>query len=124
MLLAYIHRIGNEEQPELCLLADKTDQFSVPVAVQSLPVTEAAVCRVGPYESLLSYRDDEGWIYLRPAEPSKIYLTPVQTDQPGMSAKRIRVRLVAPGRYKTQFQQEKDIAGNDWRDFDPNTSVR
>ena len=53
MLLAYMHCFGTEANyPELCIVPDKPDQFSVPVRVDTLRVTDVAIYRMGPQEAL------------------------------------------------------------------------
>ena len=122
MLLSYIHI--SEREPSLCLLAEKTDQFSRPVPVDSLPITDAAVCRLGPYESVLTWQDDEGWVVIKPMDPSKLLLTPQQLDSPGFEVVTLRLRVTPDGEYDVQFQQEKDVQRGEWNNWRPNERGR
>lgn len=122
MLLAYVHL--TEREPSLCLLAEKTDAFSRPVPVDALPITDAAVCRLGPYEAVLTKQTDDGWVVISPMEPSKLLLTPQQIDSPGFEVARLRLRISEEGDYQVQFQQEKDISRGDWHNWEPNKRSR
>ncbi|MCI5066753.1 hypothetical protein MRY87_13615 [bacterium] len=122
MLLAYLHL--SEREPSLCLLAEKTDSFSRPVPVDTLPITDAAVCRLGPYESVLTRQDSDGWVVVTPMEPSKLFLTPQQIDSPGFEVVRLRLRITEEGAYQTEFQQQKDIEREQWHGWNPNSRSR
>ncbi|MCB0330362.1 MAG: hypothetical protein KDD70_11880 [Bdellovibrionales bacterium] len=122
MLLAYIHLENNE--PQLCLLADKPDQYSRPVPVRMLPITDSAVCRLGPYEAVLTTAGEGGWIYIVPMSPSKLLLTPMQIDSPGFEISRARIRLGTEHGDITEFQQEKDIQRDEWQSWNPNKRSR
>ena len=122
MLLAYFHL--SEREPSLCLLAEKTDAFSRPVPVDSLPITDAAVCRLGPYEAVLTKQDEDGWVVITPMNPSKLLLTPQQLDAPGFEVVRLRLRVTPEGDYQTEFQQEKDIERKEWNQWNPNKRGR
>lgn len=122
MLLAFFHL--TEREPSLCLLAEKTDAFSRPVPVEALPITDSAVCRLGPYEAVLTKQDSDGWVIISPMEPSKLLLTPQQLDTPGFQVARVRLRVTAEGGYRTEFQQEKDIERGDWHVWNPNARTR
>ncbi len=125
MILAYMHRTGNEPQPDLCLLASKPDQFSVPVSVQSLIPTDGAVLRLGPHEAIVVERaDGEGGVEIRPVVPSKMYITPSQSDRPGFEVVAIKVYLTEQGTFFTRFQQDKDKGSSTWRDWNPNATNR
>ena len=94
MLLAYIHCHGSSEYPELCLLADKTDTFSCPVKITSLRETNAAVCRLGPEETIIvSFDNEDGGLVVAPLYPANIYLTPNLPTLPGIAAKKIKIFL-------------------------------
>jgi hypothetical protein len=123
VLLAYIFRVGNEAYPELCILSSKPDQYSVPVNVFSLPVTESSVVRIGPHEALLMKLDpkDNGRI-ISPVTPARMYLTPSQPDRPGAQVNRVKVVLFPDESLEVFYQQDKDIASNEWKVWDPNKS--
>lgn len=95
MLLAYMYCHGcDSEYPELCLLADKIDAFSSPVKVSSLRETNAAVCRLGPEESIIvSFDNTDGGLVVSPLFPANIYLTPNLPTFPGTVAKKIKIFL-------------------------------
>ncbi|MCB0320280.1 MAG: hypothetical protein KDD60_05085 [Bdellovibrionales bacterium] len=122
MLLAFVHL--SEREPTLCLVAEKTDQFSKAVPIDALPITDCAVCRLGPYETVLTRQDEEGWVVITPMDPSKLYLTPIQLDTPGLDVVRVRLRVNTEGQYVTQFQQDKDVARSEWQDWNPNKRSR
>jgi hypothetical protein len=122
VLLAFVH-IDNLS-PKLCIIADKPDQFSRPVPVDSLPITDCAVCRLSQYESVLAKQDDSGAVIIAPVEPSRLYLTPLQTDTPGFNVKRVRVSVNEDGSYQTEFQTEKDEVRNEWPKWNPNSRGR
>ncbi len=124
MLLSYMHRTGQEQVPELCLLADKCDEYSVPVSVDCLPVTSCSVVRLGPHEAVTVAEGEAGEQVLTPVKPSKMYLTPSQLDSPGVTVAKVKIVKEAQDQYKVFFQQDKDVATGEWRPWNPNQSQR
>lgn len=120
MLLAYMHRLGNEARPELCLLADKPDQYSVPVSVESLVETNFACIRLGPHEAVLVKHDSsDNSLVLNPVIPAKFYLTPSLPDRPGVEVRVLKVLKREETGYEVYFQQEKDKASGEWHPWHP-----
>ena len=120
MLFAYMNCFGVESaHAELCLVPDRPDQFSVPVRIESLEATEAAVFRVGPVEAVTIKIDalDRGLI-IEPLSPAKLFVTPDLPQYPGVHVKKLKVLKLAERRYRTLFQQEKD-RGEEWREWVP-----
>lgn len=117
MIVAFFFRQGSEARPELCVFASKPDGLSVPVNIDSIPVTESAVVRLGPQEGVLAELDpsDNGKI-LTPVTPSKMYLTPSQPDRPGVIASRVKVVKFGDGDYDLFFMRDKDTQ---WRPWNP-----
>ena len=120
MLLAYMHCPGAQSNfPELCLLADKPDQFSVPARVDTLRVTDAAVYRAGPEEALTVEKDPEdGGLILAPFYPAKLFLTPDLPQYPGFHVKKAKIFVSRDGQYRVFYIQDKD-SQNTWREWCP-----
>jgi len=120
MLLAYVHCFGVQSPAELCLVADRPDQFSVPVRVDLLEPTECAVLRLGPVESVTVRADatDNGLV-IEPFFPAKLFLTPDLPQYPGVFVKRLKVIFLGERRHRVFFQQEKDAGSGDWREWSP-----
>ena len=57
-------------------------------------------------------------------DPTKLYLTPVQLDLPGLEVVRVRLTISSEGDYVTEFQQEKDVAREEWQQWNPNKRFR
>ncbi|NLF25226.1 MAG: hypothetical protein GX589_06155 [Deltaproteobacteria bacterium] len=120
MLFAYMLCSGlQSEHAELCLIPERPDQFSVPVRIESLEPTEAAVFRVGPTEAITVKVDphDRGLI-IEPFPPTKIHITPDLPQYPGVNVKKLKVLKLAERSYRTLFQQEKD-RNEEWREWVP-----
>jgi hypothetical protein len=120
MLLSYYHCFGaDKDYPELCILADKPDAFSIAVPLERIGVTSAAVYRVGPGEAFIADLDpSDGAIIIKPVASGKLLLTPDVADGPGMRVKKIKVRKLAPGKYQTFYLQDRNEEG-DWQEWDP-----
>lgn len=115
-----MYRTGQESFPELCVLAEKTDQYSVPVCVDCLPETNCSVIRLGPSEALLVSFEDPKVKILAPVKPSQMYLTPSQADRPGVVVAKARVTKRDEHDYSVEFQQDKDVQTGEWRIWNPN----
>lgn len=119
MLLAYLHPYGTKnEVARLCILADKIDTMSIPVPVESLPVTVGGVYRLGLYESCTVNKEEDGALLIRPVLPTQVYITPNQPDRPGTIVGRLKIYIEGDGIYKTFFAFDKDPEGT-WKPFDP-----
>ena len=124
MLLAYMNCDPQANFPDLCLIPDKPDQFSVPVRVDTLRVTEAAVFRLGPEEALTVEKDPEdGGLVLVPFFPAKLYLTPDLPQYPGMGVKKAKIFISRDGVYSIYYVQDKDAQGT-WREWIPSRDKR
>jgi hypothetical protein len=100
--------------PELCLVADKPDEFSVPVSIDSLIVTEAACIRLGPHEGVNVSKDpDDGGLVIDPINHAKLFITPSQPDLPGFRVLGIKMVKKPEGGYQTYFKQDKP----EWREW-------
>lgn len=120
MLLTYLHCFGPEQQkPDLCIIPDKPDQFSVPVRIDSLINTEAAIHRLGPIEAITVEIDpsDKG-IVIAPLKPAKFFLTPDVHDQPGVSVRKVKIFKGADGRYATFYLMDRHEEGQ-WQPWEP-----
>lgn len=122
MMLCYLYRTGTEPEPELCLIAEKLDQFSPPIAIESLKKTAAAVVRIGPLEAAnISFDSSDGGLVVDPCLPSKLYLSPPQPDLPGFRVTRLKVvKVGGEERYQTFFQLDKE----EWKQFNPPRDCR
>jgi len=120
MLLAYVHCDGAEGGgPQLCIVPDKPDQFSIAAKVDMLGETTSAIYRVGPVESLITYRDpDDGGIIIKPIRPAKLFLTLNLSDSPGNSVDKVKILKGADGNFQSFFHQERFKEG-DWHVWEP-----
>lgn len=119
MLLAFIHFPGHEtDQPVLCIVPDRPDQFSVAAPVDSLGDCESAVYRSGPEESFLAKQDQEdGSIIIEPCKPAKLYLTPNLHERPGIHVRRVKIAKHS-GMVETFFLQDRH-EDHDWQPWLP-----
>ena len=114
MHLAFCHPFGpTADQPELCLVPERPDQFSFPIRVDSLIETNAAIYRLSPYEGVRVKFNSEGGMIIEPVPPSKMYLTPSQPDRPGFIVKRVKVVKSGLRQYETYFMGEAKEA--EWK---------
>lgn len=124
MLLAYMHCDAQANSPDLCLIPDKPDQFSIPVRVETLRITDVAVYRVGPEEALTIDNDpQDGGLVLVPFFPAKLYLTPDLPQYPGMYVKKAKICISRDGLYSIFYVQEKDPQ-DAWREWVPSRDKR
>ncbi|MGI6524479.1 MAG: hypothetical protein ACOX2O_04175 [Bdellovibrionota bacterium] len=125
MLLAYMHCFGVESDcHDLCLVADKPDQFSCPVRVVTLRETTAAVYRLGPQEcvNIDLDRNDNGLV-ITPLYPANLFLTPDLPTYPGMKTKKIKIFQNQNGDFTVYYLPEVDIDGS-WKEWIPNREKR
>ncbi len=93
---------------ELCLVPDKPDPLAMPIKIDDLKPTEAAVFRVGQEEGLVVTRDhSDGAILLAPMKPSFIYLTPNLAQFPGMRADFVKIISLGEKQYRTYYSKDK-----------------
>ena len=120
MLLSYVHCFGPQsEQPELCIVPDKPDQFSVPARVDTIGVTDAGVFRVGPAETFVAKVDPEdGGLIIEPVKPSKLFITPDLPEQPGVKARSIKILKNEEGRCKSYYLADRPDEKH-WQEWDP-----
>jgi hypothetical protein len=121
MLLAFMHCFGAQSNcAELCIVPDKPDQFSVPVRVDTLEVTDAAVLRLGPIEAITVRLDprDNGMV-IEPMFPAKLFITPDLPQYPGVHVKRLKILRTAERQYQVYFLHDKDRE-EDWRAWHAN----
>ena len=125
MLLAYMHnRAAYLSWPELCLVPHKTDEFTMPIRVDTLRPTDSAVYRLGPEEALLVEKDEkDGGTIIVPMYPAKLYLTLDLPQFPGMNVKQAKVLKDAEGAYKVFYPYDKD-GETSWRQWIPNREKR
>jgi hypothetical protein len=123
MILAYAYPFGpGADQPELCLIPSKPDQFSVPVRVFTLIETRCAVIRLSPTEGITVQMDQsDGGYVVTPVVPSKLYLTPSQPDRPGINVKSVKIVPNEDGSATTYFLDEGRNSG--WKAWTPNDSI-
>ena len=123
MMLAYVHCFGVEASaPELCLVADRPDQLSVPVRVDTLLETDCAVCRLSQLETFkVKFDPSDGSMIIDPVIPTKLNITPTYPDRPGIEVRRLKIIRLGDRRYKTFFMQEGRDA--EWRPWNPNESA-
>ena len=124
MLLAFVHCRGiDAPYPDLCMLADKPDQFSVPVPVEALRETDCALFRMGPYEMLRVQRvPEESAIVLDAVTPGKLHLIPPQQDRPGSEVRRLKIVRLGERQYRVLYLQEGRDP-NAWKEWNPNQSI-
>lgn len=122
MLFAYAYCFGSEsERPELCLIPDKPDQFSVIVRVDSLIETKAAIIRLSPTEGIkVKYEPQESALLIEAVVPAKIYITPSQPDRPGVIVKSLKV-VRKDDEFLSYFKDE--TRDSSWKLWKPNESV-
>ncbi len=120
MFLAYVYVNTPEYRGlELTLVPDKPDQFSLPIPVDSLVETTAALLRISPLEAMVVKKDPEGDILiLEPAAPSKLFITPDLHDKPGVSVKTMRIQFFGGRNYQITYIQDADTS-NTWREWNP-----
>lgn len=120
MLFAYAYCYGSaSERPELCLIPDKPDQFSVIVRVDSLIETAAAVIRLSPTEGIKVKFEDSALV-IEAVIPARIFITPSLPDRPGIIVKSVRV-VRRDNSYVTYIKDETRDA--QWKPFKPNESL-
>ena len=104
--------------PVLCMLAEKPDQFSLPLPVEAMIETKAAVCRLGPQEGIKIRHDDtDNSLLIDPVIPGKIFVTPSLPDRPGFNVGRLKIRR-DNGNLTVFFMPEK--GPQEWREWRPN----
>lgn len=102
-----IERKG-EVRHDLCLVPDKPDMLALPIRVEELMQTDAAVFRVGAEEAMTVTIDSrENTIHISALEPALIYLTPNLAAFPGMRARHLKVQVLGEGRYRTFYSKDK-----------------
>lgn len=123
MLFAYAYCYGPQmEQPELCLIPEKVDQFSFPVPLTTLFETKSAVIRIGHTEGIRVRIDpDDNGMIIDPILPSRVFLTPNQPDRPGLMAKNLKVVFRSDGSFDAFFKDEGREA--QWKPWKPNDFV-
>lgn len=123
MLFAYAYCFGPQMQhPELCLIPEKVDQFSFPVPVYSFFETRSAIIRVGHTEGVRIRIDpDDGGMVIDPISPARLFLTPNQSDRPGLMVKFIKVLFAEDGSFEAFFKDEGRDA--QWKPWKPNEFI-
>lgn len=109
MLICYMPiRNGNETDLKLCLVADKPDELSLPVEIDKLDLTGAAVLRVGPEEACVVLQDpSDNQMIISAMIPARIYLTPNLSQFPGINTQHIKVIKYNDGTYRTYYSRDK-----------------
>lgn len=101
---------------DLCLVPDKQDPLALPIRIEDLEPTDAAVFRVGENEAVVVTIDpSDGGSILAPCEPALIYLTPNLVQYPGMRAKFAKVVKIGERKYRTFFSKDK----SKWEEWVP-----
>ncbi len=119
MLLAFMHTSVEARSPELCLIPEKPDKFSVLARIETLRVTDAAVYRLSPEEAFTVERDEQdGGMVITPLHPARLFLTPNLPQYPGVQVKKVKILKDAEGRFRLQYQNEKDVQET-WREWHP-----
>lgn len=113
MLLAFVCGFGdNQEQLDLCLIADKTDILSRPIRISNLFPNPAAVVRVGPEEAAaINIDQSDGGIVISALNPSAIYLTPNLPQTPGFKTRKVKI-VMSSEEYRTFY--EKSGGWEEW----------
>ncbi len=115
MLVCYMPiQKGDEIELKLCLVADKPDVFSLPVEIDKLDLTGAAVLRVGPDEACVVLQDPaDNQMIISAMIPARIYLTPNLSQFPGINTQHLKVVKYDDGSYRTYFSRDK-IKWEEW----------
>lgn len=120
MLICYLTAGGVENaRTILCITPDKVDDFSQPVPVTSLRVTDCAIHRVSGLEAMTVKQDaDDGGILIEPYKPSKLYITPNLHDKPGVSVTIMKILKLEDTSYQVWYIQEGDNSST-WKQWTP-----
>ena len=92
---------------DLCFVPDKPDNLSLPVRVDELEQTDAAVFRMGPEESMIVTREPDGSKLITAREPALVYLTPNLSQYPGVRAKYVKILKTGEREWRTYFSKDK-----------------
>lgn len=119
MLLAYMSlQTSPLAPPVLCMVAEKPDQFSLPLPVESMIETKGAICRLGPQEAIKVRVDEaENALLIDPVIPGKIFVTTSLPDRPGFNIGRLKIRR-DNGVLIVFYMPDK--GPQDWREWRPN----
>jgi hypothetical protein len=99
---------------ELCLVPDKVDPLAVPVKIDDLMPTDAAVFRIGQEEAC-TVTNQGGELIISAWEPALVYLTPNLSAFPGIRAKHVKVVKTGEKSYRTYYSKDKSR----WEEWTP-----
>ena len=110
---------GLDTHPILSMVADKPSDWSVPIRIDSLEVSECAVVFLSIEEGMLVRKcEDNTSIEIEACRPAKIYLTPDLPDRPGYSVSKVKVTPIGERKYKVQYNRDKG-----WEPWQPNVRL-
>lgn len=115
MLLCYLPiKQGIEVALKLCIVPDKTDEISLPIEIDKLDLTSAAVVRVGADEACTVSEDEtDNQLVISALVPARIFLTPNLPQYPGMNTQHIKIVKYNDGAIRTFYSRDK-IKWEEW----------
>ena len=121
MLLAY-YVFTENSLPELCLIPELLDNRTIPVRIDFLTPSDAAVYFVGSKEAVaVEPQREEHTTILRALPPAVLYLTPNSSLQPGIAAQRLKIFSMGERRYQVFFTRENS---ENWRPWVANRATQ
>ena len=108
MLLAYVAFSENgNDYSKLCLIPAEDQGHCIPVRLDTIEQTDAAVFHIGVREAVNCVIDErEGSKVLWPIPPATIFLTPDNPQRPGIRAFKIKVTYLQNGAYEVSYTKE------------------
>jgi len=120
MILGYVSGVlPDNDKPQLCIVADRPSDYSVPIRVESLISTDCAIHLVSNFEGLLIESGElPQSVIISAVRPAKLYLSPNLPEKPGFSVDRVLIAASTSGSFNVRFDR-----GRNWEDWRPNIRV-
>ena len=120
MIFCFLHGIDpGSQKPELCLVSSSPSEFSTPVLVKNLRVTDSAVHCLSIEEGFTVDTDSEdNGLVITPVPPAILYLTPNRPEKPGYKVNKVKVVERGGGYQQVFFDRDRG-----WQQWQPNIRI-